>query len=131
MMIAMAVRNSPDRFIAQMHKSIAEPDRALLQAHPEVAKMVVAEWCEAFRSGIGGIHLESALYARPWGFRLQEITAKVHLWHGEQDKNVLASVGHYVAEAIPNCHATFFDNEGHFSIVANHLAEILRAVVAS
>jgi pimeloyl-ACP methyl ester carboxylesterase len=129
-MMAMAVRKSPDKFIAQMNESVSGPDQALLQAHPELAMMIVEDWREAFRSGIGGTHQESGLYAHPWGFRLQEITADVHLWHGEQDSNVSATVGHYVANTIPNCHATFFENEGHFSIIYNHLEEILSALVA-
>jgi pimeloyl-ACP methyl ester carboxylesterase len=130
MMIAMAVRKNPDKFIAQMNESVSELDQALLQAHPELAKMIADDWREAFRLGIGGTHQESALYTHPWGFRLQEIAAEVHLWHGEQDNNVSGSVGHYVADAIPNCHATFFDNEGHFSIIFNHMEEILSVLVA-
>ena len=58
---------------------------------------------EAFRSGTGGANHEAGLYAQPWGFRLQDIPAEVHLWHGGQDHNVPISVGRYVAEAIPNC----------------------------
>lgn len=129
-MMAMGVRKSPDKFIAQMKEAVSGPDQALLQAHPELAMMIVEEWREGFRSGIGGVNQESGLYARPWGFRLQEITVDVQLWHGEQDSNVSPSVGHYVAETIPNCHATFFENEGHFSISYNHLEEIISVLVA-
>jgi hypothetical protein len=56
--------------------------------------------------------------------------APVHLWHGEQeDRNVLSSVGHYVADSIPGCQATFFEDEGHFSVIYNHMAEILGVLV--
>ena len=130
MVIAMTVRKQPDKFIGRMNEWVSRPDRALLQAHPGLATMIADDWREAFRSGIGGTYQEAGLYARPWGFRLQEITVDVHLWHGEQDKNVLGSVGHYVADAIPNCQATFFENEGHFSIIYNHMEEILSVLVA-
>ena len=57
-------------------------------------------------------------------------TAPVILWHGEQeDRNVPGSVGHYVAEAIPNCQATFFEADGHFTLIYNHLKEILELQV--
>jgi len=127
-MMEMVVRKTPDKFISQMGESVSVPDEALLQAHPALAERIAEDWREAFRSGIGGVNQESALYARPWGYRLQEISAAVYLWHGEQDNNVSPSVGHYVANTIPNCHATFFENEGHFSIIYNHLEEILRAL---
>ncbi len=47
------------------------------------------------------------MYARPWGFRLQDITVPVYLWHGGADINVPISVGRYVAESIPDCTERF------------------------
>ena len=83
---------------------------------------------EAFRSGIGGANQEATLYTRPWRFRLQDITTEIHLWHGELDLSVPISVGRYVADAIPNCHATFFKDEAHISLPHNHIREILSVV---
>jgi len=60
------------------------------------------------------------------GWRIGE----VHLWHGELDINVPISVGRYVADAIPNCHATFLKDEAHFSLPNNHIREILNILVA-
>jgi pimeloyl-ACP methyl ester carboxylesterase len=129
MMVSRVVRKTPEKFISQMIENASAPDGALLKSHPEVANLFIDDWREAFRSGIGSTHQESALYTRPWGFRLEDITAEVHLWHGEEDNAVLDSVGHYVSDAIPNCHATFFENEGHFSICYNHIEEILSVLV--
>jgi hypothetical protein len=77
-----------------------------------------------------GRMLGYAEYTRPWGFRFQDIPVEVHLWHGELDRNVLVSVGRYVADALPNCHATFFEKEGHMSLPPNHMREILSVLVA-
>ena len=85
---------------------------------------------KALRSGIDGVDQDATLYAHSWGFQLKDITAEVHLWHGEPDINVPVSVGRYVADAIQNCHATFFPDEGHFSIARNHIREILKVLVA-
>ncbi len=121
----------PERMLAQIRGSFSGADGALMQAHPNMAVMIADSWAEAFRMGVGGVHHEAGLYTRPWGFRLQEITAPVHLWHGEQeDRNVLSSVGHFVADSIPGCQATFFEDEGHFSLIYNHLAEILGVLVS-
>lgn len=122
---AMVVRKKPDKFIEQMVSAVSAPDRRVLEAHPEVASMFTDDWREAFRSGVRGAHYESTLYKRPWGFRLQDVSADVHLWHGTQDNNVPVSVGRSVAETIPQCHATFIEDEGHFSLPYKHLRDIL------
>ncbi len=130
MLTVKGLRDAPDRFESNMLKMVSDPDRKLMANQPEVAKMLLDSWREAFRPGIGGVNHESGLYTRPWGFRLQEIPVEVHLWHGEKDNNVPGSVGHYVAEAIPNCSATFFEDEGHFTIGLNHVSEFLSVLVA-
>ncbi|MGK0260611.1 MAG: hypothetical protein ACI96M_004063 [Candidatus Azotimanducaceae bacterium] len=105
------------------------PDKALILEKSELVNAIAEGFEEALRSGIKGVHLESALYKSPWGFCLQDISAEVHLWHGEQDNNVLVSVGRYVADAIPNCHATFKNDEGHLSLIHNCVDEYLSALV--
>lgn len=69
------------------------------------------------------------LYARPWQFRLKDLHTEVFLWHGDQDYNIPISVGHYVAEAIPNCKATFVEKEGHFSLAYKYIKECLEILV--
>jgi pimeloyl-ACP methyl ester carboxylesterase len=108
---------------------MSEVDGQLLE-QPELARLFVAGLQEAFRSGIGGVHQDAALYTRPWGFLLKDIPAEVHLWHGGQDKNVPVSVGQYVAGAIPNSNARFYEEEGHLTLPHNRMKEILGALVA-
>ena len=129
MLFAMGLRKDPDRFVLRSRETFAEPDRLLLD-QPEAAKVYVDMLREAFRSGIGGVHHEAALYTRPWRFRLQDIPVEVHLWHGNLDLNVPVSVGRHAADAIPSCHATFVENEGHISLAHNHIREILSVLVA-
>lgn len=128
-MMAQAVSSRPERMEPQFLESVSAVDRDLLQRRPELLKKSLDSWREAFRTGTGGVQQEASLYARPWGFRLQEITAEVHLWHGENDNNVPASVGHYVAGTIPNCRAKFYADEGHFSLPVNHMKEILNTLI--
>mmetsp|Transcript_16345 Transcript_16345/g.27177 ORF Transcript_16345/g.27177 Transcript_16345/m.27177 type:complete len:322 (-) Transcript_16345:83-1048(-) len=129
MLMGMVVRNWPESVASQMKDPLSSPDQELLEAHPELATMIVADWQEAFRSGIGGTHQEATLFSRAWGFRVQDITSRVYLWHGDQDKNVSASAAHFLADSIPNCHVTFSENDGHLSIVYKHLEDILRVIV--
>jgi len=129
MITSMGLRRDPDQFLTRSRATMSEPDRQLLD-QPELAASFIDGMREAFRNSINGANHEAALYVRPWGFRLQDISAEVHLWHGEQDLNVPVSVGRYVADAIPNCNATYHNMEGHLTLSHNHVREILGELVA-
>jgi len=85
---------------------------------------------EGLRSGSQGAQLDSALMASPWDFRPQEIQVAVHLWHGEVDANAPLAMGQYLAKNIPNCRASFYPGEGHLSLMAKHVEEILNVLAA-
>jgi pimeloyl-ACP methyl ester carboxylesterase len=129
MLTSMGLQRDPDQFLRRSKETFSEPDRQLLE-QPDLAQVFVAGLQEAFRSGINGANRDAALYARPWDFQLQEITAEVHLWHGEMDANVPLSVGQFVADAIPNCRATFYGEEGHLTLSRNRITEILGRLVS-
>ena len=128
-MMAQTVRSRPERMEPQFLESLSEPDRKLLQDQPQLLKMSLDSWREAFHSGTAGVQHDATLYTRPWGFNLQDIQTEIHLWHGENDNNVPASVGHYATETIPNCQAKFYPEEGHFSLPVNHMREILNTLI--
>ncbi len=83
---------------------------------------------EGLRPGVEGAAWDGFLYSRPWDFRLETIHVPVHLWHGEQDNIVPPSMGHYLAEHIPHCEASFYPEDGHFSLPFTRMHEILRVV---
>ena len=128
MLFDIGLRKNPDQFVTRSKVQFPEPDRVLLDK-PEVAKVYVEMLREAFRSGIGGVYEEAKLYTRPWKFRLQDISVEVHLWHGELDVNVPVSVGHYIADTIPNCRSIFLKEEAHLSLPYNHIRDILSVLV--
>ena len=128
MLFDMGLRKNPDQFVSRSKATFPEPDRLLLD-QPEMTKVYISMLREAFRSGIKGVHHEAKLYTRPWQFRLEDIPVEVHLWHGELDVNVPISVGRYVADAIPNCHATFLKDEAHISLPHNHIRDILSILI--
>jgi pimeloyl-ACP methyl ester carboxylesterase len=80
---------------------------------------------EPFRHGARAHAQDMRVFQQNWGFRIADIRGvEVYLWHGEQDPNAPAVMGHELAEAIPGCHATFYPDEGH-NVSFNHLGEIL------
>jgi pimeloyl-ACP methyl ester carboxylesterase len=96
-------------------------------ARPEVRAVCLESCAEAFRNGTRGHAWEARLLSRPWGFRLQEISMHVHLWHGDADVETPISMGRHVASAIPDCRATFCPGEGHL-LMFDHWREILTAL---
>jgi pimeloyl-ACP methyl ester carboxylesterase len=94
---------------------------------PEVREILGGSLTEAFRNGGRGPAWEMGLYPRPWGFRLEDIRAPVHLWHGEADANAPITMGRYLATSIPECWASYFPGEGHLHFI-DRLPEILTAV---
>ena len=125
---AQGLRRFPKRAASFIERSFPEPDRKVLQSHPEVLDMLLRDAAEAYRPGVRGAAWESIMYARPWGFRLEDISMPVYLWQGEADANVPVSMGHYQAHAIPNCHATFYAGEGHLLCI-DRMPEILAALL--
>lgn len=121
---AVSVRRHPDRVLEI--GVAAAVDKKYLD-RPDVRRVLVESLSEAYRSGSRGPAWEMGLYARPWGFRLEDIPAPVYLSHGEQDANHPVAMGLHLASAIPECQATFHPGEGHLHFV-DRLPEIFAAV---
>jgi pimeloyl-ACP methyl ester carboxylesterase len=119
---AVQARRRPDRLLDRT--SVAAVDRAGWQRVREVFQ---ASLPETFRAGGRGPAWELRLYARPWGFGLQDVRMPVHLWHGEQDANAPVAMGRHLAAAIPDCRTRFYPGEGHLHFV-ERLPEVLRTV---
>ena len=95
---------------------------------PDVQQAFLAEIREALRAGPRGAQLDAAIVARFWGFQLKDILVPVHLWHGEQDRNVPPAMGRNLAASMPASHATFYRDEAHLSLMRHHAHDILAAL---
>jgi pimeloyl-ACP methyl ester carboxylesterase len=86
-----------------------------------------ADLREAFRQGTKCIDEDLRLYTQAWGFELEDVSARVHWWHGEADR--IVPIRHVRTEivALPNAVSTYYRDEGHFLIV-EHIDEILRVI---
>jgi pimeloyl-ACP methyl ester carboxylesterase len=115
--------------LAVLRRVLMAKMAASVRRRPDVRKILVESLSEAFRRGSRGPAWEMGLYARPWGFRPEDIRTPVHLSHGEQDANAPVTMGRYLATSIPGCRASFYSGEGHLHFV-DRLPEILAAVEA-
>lgn len=118
------------RFLVRLAPHLGEPDRACI-LNPEGGELLAASLMEAFRQGAKGPAYEGILYGRPWGFQLEDIAFPLlSLWHGGRDRNVPIRMGHAVADKLAHCQATYYAEEGHFSLVVNHATEIVTALIS-
>lgn len=97
--------------------------------NPEVRRMLSENYAEALRNGVRGVAHDTALVARPWGCRLEDITTAIQLWHGNQDVRTPPTMGHYLASVVPECKPVFYSGEGH-EVFYNHWREILAALLS-
>jgi pimeloyl-ACP methyl ester carboxylesterase len=120
---AIFFKHFPERMLALVSGRVAQPDKIALK-NTELTQVLSASFREAFHRSLMWPAADVILYSRPWGFRLEDIKIPVYLWHGENDLVVPSAMGHYLSETIPDCRATFYAEEGHFSIVLNRMEEI-------
>lgn len=128
-MLSMTARFAPGRLIAQAKSLLPEPDRKTVLSDPAVQADFIAMVREAFRQGARGAYHEALLGISNWGFGLDEIQSPLFLWHGEMDQNVPVQMARYLADAVPNCQAMFFPDEGHISLFKQNAEKIIRSLI--
>lgn len=124
--MANKMRRDPDGTITRLRNAMAPVDREIIDRE-DLAEELKAIVLEAFRQGSKASADEVRLLGRPWGFRLEDVRTKVHLWQGTADHLVPQSMGRYMAGVLPNCEAHFVEGEGHLLFV-QRTAEILGAM---
>jgi pimeloyl-ACP methyl ester carboxylesterase len=127
----LAHRIDPDRpgVLERMRREMAPADAKLLD-QPRIVKTLFRDAAEALKQGKRGVAWDLLLYTRPWGFRLDEIKAPVHLWHGEADITVPPHFGRVIAATIPGCRATYWPEEGHLMMISR-AGQIMDTIVAN
>ncbi len=75
---------TPERFLDLPRP---EPDQRLL-ADPDIRSMFVRTIREAVTQGVDAYGWDCALERRPWGFALDELSAQVWIFQGDQDGSV-------------------------------------------
>jgi pimeloyl-ACP methyl ester carboxylesterase len=66
---------------------------------------------------------------REWDFSLDEIRIPLTLFHGGQDMNVSIVAVKRVMASLPTARLVTYPDEGHISLIVNHLDAIAKALV--
>lgn len=99
-------------------------DRAVL-GHPQFKAMFLHDLITA--EDLRASAHDLALFARHWGFHLDEVTVPVVVWHGLSDVIVPPSHGHHQAARLPRGELRVRPGEGHFAGFAE-VADVLDRV---
>ena len=115
--------------LERMKATMAPADAALLD-DANVAEAVLTDAGEAIRQGPLGVTWDIMMYTRPWGFRLDDVKAHIHIWHGEADITVPPIFGRAMEAFLADCHATYWPDEGHL-MAASRAHEIIDTIITT
>ncbi len=121
-------RRWPERALRAAPRQLPASDVEVLN-RPKVTSAFMDDYRRLPSTGAMAAAQDFSLFATDWGFRLEDITTPVHVWHGTEDRNVPFSHGQLQAERIPDAVLHKCPGEGHL-LVVDHLEEILRTVSA-
>ena len=111
-LFSFGVNHFPEIFYKETARALSKSDQEIM-ADPDFKKHFLADQKEAFSHGSKGSALDAAEQYKDWGFRLEEIPAKVHIFHGSEDKLVPFAFGQHLAENIPSSEFHVLQGQGH------------------
>jgi len=120
---AAAARLNPASMMVHLDPHLPEVDRKVV-SDSGIKAMLESNFVEAFRGGPGGWIDDTLAFLAPWGFDLDQIKARVRLWHGPED--VFAPISHsrWLASRIRNAMLIAPRGAAHFSAVTELPQEI-------
>jgi pimeloyl-ACP methyl ester carboxylesterase len=123
---AFVFRRWPELALRAASGQLPAADLEVL-SRPEVKAAFSEDYRRASSTSALAAAQDFAIFAREWGFRLEDVTAPVHIWHGDKDRNVPISHGRLQAERIPGARFHECPGQGHL-LVVDRMEEILRSV---
>jgi pimeloyl-ACP methyl ester carboxylesterase len=91
-----------------------EADRQLL-VRPEFKAMFLDDLLNGSRKQLAAPFADVVVFARDWGFRLEEVKVPVRWWHGDRDHIVPFEHGQHVVSRLPDAELTHLPGESHLA----------------
>lgn len=113
-----------ERLYKKMMQQLPSVEQAVFQ-NPVYWQTMMESTAEAFQQGARGAAQELQLILNPWGFDLDKISIPVTIWHGALDTQVSISHAKFYETRLPKAKLQVLEQEGHCSILYNHMGEIL------
>jgi len=91
-----------------------EADRKML-VRPEFKAMFLDDLLNGSRKQLAAPFADIVVFARDWGFRLDEVKVPVRWWHGDRDHIVPFAHGQHVVAALPDAELYHLPGESHLA----------------
>jgi pimeloyl-ACP methyl ester carboxylesterase len=104
-----------------------EADRRLL-VRPEFKAMFLDDLLNGSRKQLAAPFADIIVFARDWGFRLEQVKIPVRWWHGDADHIVPFEHGRHVVERLPDAELYHLPGESHLAGLGR-AEEILHTMV--
>jgi pimeloyl-ACP methyl ester carboxylesterase len=91
-----------------------QADRHLL-ARPEFKAMFLDDLLNGSRKQLAAPFNDIILFARDWGFRLNEVKVPVRWWHGDHDHIIPFSHGQHAVSRLPDAELFHLPEESHLA----------------
>ncbi|WP_328356400.1 alpha/beta hydrolase [Mycobacterium sp. NBC_00419] len=91
-----------------------EADRKML-VRPEFKAMFLDDLLNGSRKQLAAPFADIVVFARDWGFRLDEVKVPVRWWHGDRDHIVPFAHGRHVVDALPDAELHRLPGESHLA----------------
>jgi pimeloyl-ACP methyl ester carboxylesterase len=86
---------------------------------------------QAWRGSAAGVMTDAEIYAKPWGFRLEDVKVPVRLWHGTKDRTFSYRLSAWISTRLPNCELQLVENAGHYSLPIRNMHAILADLLST
>ena len=104
-----------------------EADRQML-GRPEFKAMFLDDLLNGSRKQMAAPFADIVVFARDWGFRLDEVKVPVRWWHGDRDHIVPFAHGQHVVAGLPDAEMHQLPGESHLAGLGR-AEDILRTMV--
>lgn len=88
------------------------PDRRML-VRPEFRAMFLDDLLNGSRKQLAAPFADVVVFARDWGFRLDEVKVAVRWWHGDCDHIIPFDHGQHCVTCLPDAHLYHLPGESH------------------
>jgi pimeloyl-ACP methyl ester carboxylesterase len=86
---------------------------------------------QAWRASLEGVMADAEIYAKPWGFQLEQIEVPVRLWHGTRDRTFSCKLAEELAPRLPKGRLEIVEGAGHYSLPIRYMDRILADLLAA
>ncbi len=101
---------------------VSQCDRSIIETMSdfEAASFII----ESTGQGGWGVVDDYSAYSSDWQFLVEDISSKITLWQGEDDRLCPRAMSHYLEQHIKNANLKIVPGEGHF-LLRRHLSQVL------